>query len=130
MIVIGEPPHFEFLCDRGTVIGILKAMLGLSASIYTAIYVAFLDPDSVTFLLLLAILPSLLALCCVLFINKVPFIQTELHTKVLCWHSCSSIIVAFTLVQLSKQEYLQKAKASNYLQKTTKVCMLCGCMMS
>lgn len=63
-------------------IGILKAMLGLSASIYTAIYVAFLDPDSVTFLLLLAILPSLLALCCVPFINKVPFIQTELHTKV------------------------------------------------
>lgn len=57
-------------------------MLGLSASIYTAIYVAFLDPDSVTFLLLLAILPSLLALICVPFINKVPFIQTELHTKV------------------------------------------------
>ncbi len=69
-------------CNRGTVIGILKAMLGLSASIYTAIYVAFLDPDSVTFLLLLAILPSLLALLCVPFINKVPFIQTELHTKV------------------------------------------------
>lgn len=57
-------------------------MLGLSASVYTAIYVAFLDPHSLTFLLLLGILPSLLALVCALFINKVPFIQTEPHTKV------------------------------------------------
>jgi len=57
-------------------------MLGLSASVYTAIYVAFLDPNSVTFLLLLAILPSVLAIFCVLFINKVPFIQSEPHTKV------------------------------------------------
>lgn len=57
-------------------------MLGLSASVYTAIYVAFLDPDSVSYLLLLAILPSLLALCCALFIHRVPFIQTEAHTKV------------------------------------------------
>lgn len=57
-------------------------MLGLSASVYTAIYVAFLDPHSVSFLLLLAILPSFLALGCVIFINRVPFIQSEPHTKV------------------------------------------------
>lgn len=63
-------------------IGILKAMVGLSASVYTAIYVAFLDPNSVTFLLLLAVLPSVLAVLCVLFINRVPFIQAEPHTKV------------------------------------------------
>ena len=64
-------------------IGILKAMLGLSASVYTAVYVAFIDPHQLSFLLLLAIMPSILALLCVIFINIVPFIQSEPHTKVL-----------------------------------------------
>ena len=67
---------------RGTVIGILKAMLGLSASAYTTIYVAFLDPDATSFLLLLAVGPSAVALLCLPFINFVPFIQVEPHTKV------------------------------------------------
>ena len=68
------------LC-RGTVIGILKALLGLSASIYTTLYVAFLEPDEPKFLLMLAIGPSLIALCVAPFINFVPFIQVEPHTK-------------------------------------------------
>lgn len=72
-------------------------MLGLSASIYTAIYVAFIDPDPVAFLLLLTIVPSVLALCCVPFINKVPFIQTEPHTKV-----CDNAIMFMNLEQGTK----------------------------
>lgn len=68
--------------SRGTVIGILKALLGLSASAYTTIYVAFMEPDAVKFLLLLAIGPSVVALLSIPFINFVPFIQVEPHTKV------------------------------------------------
>ena len=71
---------------RGTVIGILKALLGLSASAYTTVYVAFLEPDASKFLLLLAIGPSAVALLCVPFVNFVPFIQVEPHTKV-CFRS-------------------------------------------
>lgn len=56
---------------RGTVIGILKAFLGLSASAYVTLYVSFLDPDATAFVLMLAILPALLCLLCASFINYV-----------------------------------------------------------
>lgn len=56
---------------RGTVIGILKAFLGLSASAYVTLYVSFLDPDAIAFVLMLAILPALLCLLCASFINYV-----------------------------------------------------------
>jgi hypothetical protein len=70
------------LIGRGTVIGILKAFLGLSASMYTTIYISFLDPDAVKFLLLLAIGPAATVLLMAVFINYVPYIQVEPHTKV------------------------------------------------
>lgn len=57
-------------------------MLGLSASIYIAIYVAFLDPHVRAFLMLLAVLPCILAILSAPFINFVPFRQQEPHTKV------------------------------------------------
>ena len=63
-------------------IGILKAFLGLSASTFTALYICFLDGEPTKFLVLLAITPTLVALCCCLFVNYVPFIQVEPHTKV------------------------------------------------
>ena len=72
---------------RGTVIGILKAFLGLSASAYITIYVSFLEPDALRFLLLLAIAPTAVALLASPFINYVPFIQIEPHTKVPCARS-------------------------------------------
>ena len=62
-------------------IGILKALLGLSASVYTSLYVAFLEPHQADFLLLLAIGPSVMALLLAPLINFVPFIQVEPHTK-------------------------------------------------
>ncbi len=67
---------------RGTVIGILKAFLGLSGSFFTTVYVSFLDPDAASFLLMLAVVPSAIVLACTLFINYVPYIQVEPHTKV------------------------------------------------
>ncbi len=63
-------------------IGILKAFLGLSASAYITIYVSFLEPDALRFLLVLAVAPTAVALLASPFINYVPFIQIEPHTKV------------------------------------------------
>ncbi|KAK9813424.1 hypothetical protein WJX73_007856 [Symbiochloris irregularis] len=89
----------NFETERGTVIGILKALLGLSASAYTTIYVAFLEPDAVSFLLLLAIGPSVVALLCVPFINFVPFIQVEPHTKSHAFHLTITAVVGMALYQ-------------------------------
>lgn len=70
-------------CDRrGTIIGILKSFLGLSGSFFTTIYVSFLEPDAVSFLLLVAIVPSTIVLACTFVINLVPYVQVEPHTKV------------------------------------------------
>ena len=63
-------------------IGVLKAFLGLSGSFFTTIYVSFLDPDAVSFLLMLALVPSAIVVACTPFINYVPYIQVEPHTKV------------------------------------------------
>lgn len=63
-------------------IGVLKAFLGLSGSFFTTVYVSFLDPDAVAFLLMLALVPCAVVLACTPFINYVPYIQVEPHTKV------------------------------------------------
>lgn len=73
---------------RGTVIGILKAFLGLSASAYITIYVSFVEPDAIKFLKILALVPTAVALFSSLFINYVPFIQIEPHTKVCASCKC------------------------------------------
>jgi hypothetical protein len=44
--------------------------------------VSFLEPDALRFLLVLAIAPTVVALLASPFINYVPFIQIEPHTKV------------------------------------------------
>ena len=59
------------LLRRGTVIGILKAFLGLSASAFVTLYVSFLDRDAAAFVLLLAILPALACALCAPVINYV-----------------------------------------------------------
>lgn len=45
---------------------------GLTATIYTAIYVAAFQPDTVSFILFLALCPSALSVFLAIFINKVP----------------------------------------------------------
>lgn len=77
-----EEPCKPWLTRRGTVIGVLKAFLGLSGSFFTTVYVSFLDPDAVSFLLMLALVPAAVVLACTPFINYVPYIQVEPHTKV------------------------------------------------
>jgi hypothetical protein len=44
--------------------------------------VSFIEPDAIKFLKILALAPTAVALFSSLFINYVPFIQVEPHTKV------------------------------------------------
>ncbi|MEW5313536.1 MAG: hypothetical protein WDW38_005096 [Sanguina aurantia] len=78
----------NFPADRGTVIGILKSFLGLSASIYSSIYITTFAPDAVNFLRFLAVVPPLLVLCAGTFINFVPTDLVALDDK-LSLHAAS-----------------------------------------
>lgn len=52
-----RPPRravVNFPNSRGYAVGILKSFAGLSASIFTTVYMAVLAPDAVSFLLVLA----------------------------------------------------------------------------
>ncbi|KAK9818432.1 hypothetical protein WJX72_012528 [[Myrmecia] bisecta] len=89
----------NFETERGTVIGILKAFLGLSASVYITIYVAFLEPNEVSFLKLLALAPTAVALVCMIFINYVPYIQVEPHTKAHAFHMTFVTVIALAAYQ-------------------------------
>lgn len=52
--------------------GVLKSLVGLSASVYTSIYVAAFRPDALSFLLLIAVAPTALGLCAMPFFNALP----------------------------------------------------------
>jgi MFS family permease len=65
----------NFPANRGTVLGIIKSGVGLSASVYTAAYSGLFQPRADHFILFLAVVPSLVSLVGLLFINHVPFIQ-------------------------------------------------------
>lgn len=52
----------SFPNSRGVVVGLLKAMVGLSGAIYAQIYSALLAPNQIAFLLVVAVGPSLIAL--------------------------------------------------------------------
>lgn len=82
----------NFETDRGTVIGILKSFLGLSASFYTTVYVGFITPDAIHMILVLALAPGIIAISLGWLINYVPWVQIEPHTKSHAYH------LAFTAV--------------------------------
>jgi MFS family permease len=65
----------NFPSDRGTVVGFLKAFLGLSASLWALPYAALLAPDVDAYLLLLAIAPALVIVAASLLVNHVPFVE-------------------------------------------------------
>jgi hypothetical protein len=67
----------NFPNERGFVVGVLKSFLGLSSSVYTSIYVAFFEPDAVAFLLLLALLPTVLSALLSLGLNYVPYVEAS-----------------------------------------------------
>jgi hypothetical protein len=52
--------------------GVLKALVGLSASMYTSLYAASLKPDSVSFLLIIALAPTAAGLLAMTVFNAVP----------------------------------------------------------
>jgi MFS family permease len=65
----------NFPAHRGTVVGILKTCVGLSAGVYGLIYSGFISPYAQHYLLFLAIAPAVASLPALLFLNHVPFLQ-------------------------------------------------------
>lgn len=55
--------------------GVLKSYAGLSASVFTAVYLAAFRPDAAAFLACLAAAPALLAAVALPLFNAVPFLQ-------------------------------------------------------
>ena len=65
----------NFPAQRGPVVGIIKAGVGLSASIYSAVYLGAFQPRIDTFLLFLAMTPATIGLLAVPLMNYVPYVQ-------------------------------------------------------
>lgn len=65
----------NFPAHRGTIVGILKTCVGLSAGVYGLIYSGFISPFAQHYLLFLAIAPAVASLPALLFLNHVPFLQ-------------------------------------------------------
>ncbi|CAL5224648.1 g7366 [Coccomyxa viridis] len=59
----------NFPGDRGSVVGVLKALVGMSASIFTTIYVAGFRPEALSFLLFSAVGPAVLGLLALPFLD-------------------------------------------------------------
>jgi hypothetical protein len=50
---------------------------GLSGAVYTSLYVGFLQPDTLAFLVFIAVVPTAVALVAACFVNSVPFTQDK-----------------------------------------------------
>lgn len=90
----------NFETERGAVVGILKSFLGLSASLYTTIYMSFAAPDALRFILVLAIVPPVVTLFAAPGLNFVPFVQVEPHTKSHAFHISLTAIVSMAAYQM------------------------------
>jgi hypothetical protein len=62
----------NFPHSRGTVVGILKGFVGLSAAIFAQVYVALLSSNSTLLLLFLAVVPTAVCLASMLLVRPVP----------------------------------------------------------
>ncbi|KAK9815489.1 hypothetical protein WJX72_004521 [[Myrmecia] bisecta] len=89
----------NFPNERGTVVGLLKSCVGLSASVFTTLYVAFFQPDAVRFLVFLAVAPAAVGLAALPFINYVPFIQSsELESEQQHFNSGGRFLFAYQIM--------------------------------
>jgi hypothetical protein len=99
----------NFPHSRGTVAGILKGFMGLSAAIFTQIFISLLSYNSEWLLLLLAIGPGLVCLVAMLFIRPVSpaslIKDKDEHGKFLFIHLIC-IALAFYLLSITVIENL------------------------
>ncbi|BDA41740.1 Protein NUCLEAR FUSION DEFECTIVE 4 [Coccomyxa sp. Obi] len=65
----------NFPNERGNVGGTLKSYLGVSASLASSIYLGAYQPDGLSFLLFVAVLPLFVAVLTVPLLNHVPYIE-------------------------------------------------------
>lgn len=65
----------NFPASRGTVVGLVKASVGLSASLYASAYTSVFQPAADRFLLFLALMPTVVGLVAMPLVNYVPFVQ-------------------------------------------------------
>jgi hypothetical protein len=93
----------NFPNSRGTVVGILKGFVGLSAAIFTQIFSSLLSSDPNALLLLLAIGPTVVSLAAMLFIRPVPpkaqqVLDPEEHTN---FHYITGVCIALAFYLLA-----------------------------
>lgn len=97
----------NFETERGAVIGIMKAFLGLSASIYSTLYMTVCHTQ-LQFLLLLATVPSAVALTASIGVNLVPYRQEEPRSKEHAFHISMNATLSLAVYQLVRfEEFVQ-----------------------
>ena len=88
--------------QRGTIAGILKCFYGLSSAIFTLLYNALFQNDPASFLLLVAVGPSVVSLLAVYFIRPiVPSTQKEVgkeQSSFSIMQVCTTIFIVFLFV--------------------------------
>eukprot|EP00191_Tetraselmis_sp_GSL018_P000812 CAMPEP_0177604846 /NCGR_PEP_ID=MMETSP0419_2-20121207/16349_1 /TAXON_ID=582737 /ORGANISM="Tetraselmis sp., Strain GSL018" /LENGTH=637 /DNA_ID=CAMNT_0019098883 /DNA_START=331 /DNA_END=2244 /DNA_ORIENTATION=- len=98
----------NFEADRGVVVSVCKACLGLSAAFYTTLYQATYSPDALGFLLLLALVPAASVLACTPFVNFVPVARgnsgPRAHGFLIAYAAIGSLIVYQLLNTLGAQQ--------------------------
>ena len=109
----------NFETHRGQVVGILKAFLGLSASIYTTLYITFCE-DRLDVLWLLAVVPSSLGAVVGVGVNLVPFRQTERASKEHAFHIAIYATLSMAIYQLATALYFSTYIEGRPLKDTPK----------
>jgi hypothetical protein len=66
-----------FSTYRGPVVGILKGFAGLGGAIFTCVYTALYAPDQASFILLLVIGPTLVAILSMFVIRPIPYVAED-----------------------------------------------------
>ena len=72
--------------ERALAAGLVKSLLGLGAAVFSQVYVAFMKPDAVSYVLLLAVAPLCISALCAPFVMRVPhdsrgFVRSSLQRQ-------------------------------------------------